>query len=182
MHHVRAEPFMLRVPILLGLIATVGCRQPVPPPVAVEQPPQPAVSTIEIKQVAAVRGGPLHWCAEPRPNDPLLLDAIELATFDENDGSGLDDVRVMHGIARLTADQIIVVSGEETCERAARAYDKARSIYRSSGRPASMEAVHVVSLGPLFLVESAGDRRQGYEVKLFDLKWRHLRGGYGVEF
>ena len=88
----------------------------------------------------------------------------------------------MHGIALMPADQIVMVTDEDRCEQAARAYDAAISIYRSSGRAESIEAVHVVSLGPLYLVESTGDRRLGYEVKVFDRGWRHLRGGFGVEF
>lgn len=129
-----------------------------------------------------MRGRPPDWCAEPRPNDPLLLDAIELGTIADNDGSTLDEVRAMHRIALTPADQIVMVTGEDRCEQAARAYDAAISIYRSSGRADSIEPVHVVSLGTRYLVESAGDRHPGYEVKLFDRGWKHLRGGYGVEF
>lgn len=183
---------MLRVPAALGLIAAVGCRQPAPPPAAVERPPALTAVRAEIVQAAspredvrkrsAVRGRPLTWCAEPRPNDPLLLDALELGTIDENDGSALDDVRVMQRIPPTPADQIVMVTDEERCEQAARRYDAAISIYRSSGRPESIEPVHVVALGPLYLVESAGDRREGYEVKFFDRGWRHRRGGFGVEF
>ena len=136
----------------------------------------------DARKPGAVRGRPLFWCADPRPNDPLRLDALELGTFDENDGSTLDDVRVMHRIAVVPADRIVMVTDEDSCEHAARAYDTATSIYRSSGRTESIEPVHVVSLGPLYLVESSGDRRQGYEVKVFDRAWRHLRGGFGVEF
>jgi hypothetical protein len=183
---------MLRVPLALGLIAIAGCRQPVPPSGAVERGPVLSAVRAEIVQavpprsdarkLSAVRGRPLAWCAEPRPNDPLLLDALELGTFDENDGSALDDLRVMHRIPLTPADQIVMVTDEARCEQAARAYDTAISIYRSSGRAESIEPVHVVALGPLYLVESAGDRRQGYEVKFFDSRWRHRRGGFGVEF
>ncbi len=185
---------MLRVPIALGLIATAGCRQPAPPPAAFELRPALAAVRAETvqpprapggddgKRSGAVRGAPLTWCAAPRPNDPLLLDAIELGTITDNDGSALDDLRVMHRIPLTPADQIAVVTDEAGCEHAARAYDAAISIYRSSGRAEHIEPVHVVALGPLYLVESAGDRRQGYEVKLFDRGWRHRRGGFGVEF
>jgi len=112
----------------------------------------------------------------------LLLDALELGTITDNDGSALDDLRVMHRIPLTPADQIAVIADEAGCEHAARAYDAAISIYRSSGRAEHIEPVHVVALGPLYLVESTGDRRQGYEVKLFDRGWRHRRGGFGVEF
>lgn len=183
---------MMRVPLALGLIATVGCREPAPPLAAVERRPALTAVRAEMAQAAqphnnarprgAVRGRPLTWCADPRPNDPLLLDALELGTFHDNDGSALDDVRMMHRIAVMPADQIVVVTDDERCERAARAYDTAIAIYRSSGRADSIEPVHVVALGALYLVESAGDRRQGYEVKVFDRGWRHRRGGYGVEF
>lgn len=183
---------MLRIPVALSLIAAVGCRQPAPPPAAVERRPALTAVRAEIVQAAAprndspkrgaVRGRPLNWCADPRPNDPLLLDALELGTFDENDGSALDDLRVMHRIALTPADQIVMVTDEDRCEQAARAYDAAISIYRSSGRAESIEPVHAVALGTLYLVESAGDRRQGYEVKFFDRGWRHRRGGFGVEF
>src|SRR5687768_13545070 len=183
---------MLRVPLVLSLIATVGCRQPAPPPAAVERRPVLTAVRAEIVETAPprsatpkrgeVRGRPLAWCAAQRPNDPLLLDALELGTLDENDGSALDDLRVMHRIPLMPADQIVLVTDEGRCEQAARAYDAAISIYRSSGRAESIEPVHVVSLGPLYLVESAGDRRQGYEVKFFDHRWRHRRGGFGVEF
>lgn len=183
---------MLRVPVVLAVIAAFGCGQPAPQASAVERRPEPIAARAEIVQASspprnagkrgAIRGRPLVWCADPRPNDPLLLDALELGTFDENDGSMLDDVRVMHRIARTPADQIVMVTDENRCEQAARAYDAAISIYRSSGRAESIEPVHVASLGPLYLVESAGDRRQGYEVKVFDRAWRHRRGGFGVEF
>jgi hypothetical protein len=183
---------MLRLPLVLGLIATAGCRQPVPPPAAVERRPVLTAARAEIVHAAppqsappkrgAVRGRPLTWCANPRPSDPLLLDALELGTFDENDGSTLDDLRVMHRIPLTPADQIVMVTDEGRCEQAARAFDTAISIYRSSGRAESIEPVHVVALGPLYLVESTGDRRQGYEVKFFDSRWRHRRGGFGVEF
>lgn len=185
---------MLRVPIALGLIATAGCRQPAPPPAAVELRPALAAVRAESgqpsrapggddgKRRGAVRGAPLTWCAAPRPNDPLLLDAIELGTITDNDGSALDDLREIHRIPLTPADQIAIITDEAGCEHAARAYDATISIYRSSGRAERIEAVHVVALGPLYLVESAGDRRQGYEVKLFDRSWRHRRGGFGVEF
>lgn len=166
-------------------------RHPAPPPAAVERRPAltavcaefaPANSARNLKPTGAVRGRPLAWCADPRPNDPLLLDALELGTFDDNDGSALDDVRVMHRILLTPPDQIVMVTDEERCERAARAYDAAIAIYRSSGRAENIEPVHVVALGPLYLVESASDRRPGYEVKVFDRSWRHRRGGFGVEF
>jgi len=134
---------MLRVPVALGLIAVVGCRQPAPPS-AVERRPALTAVRADIVQASsppsdarkpgAVRGRPLAWCAVPRRHDPLLLDAIELGTFAENDGSALDDVRVMHRIALMPADQIVLVTDEERYEQAARAYDAAISIYRSSGR------------------------------------------------
>ena len=180
---------MLKVPLVLGLIAAAACRQPAPPP-AVDRRPVLTAIRAEIVQAArsdapkrgAVRGRPLAWCAGQRANDPLLLDGLELGTIEENDGSALDDLRVMHRIPLTPADQIVIVTDESRCEQAARAYDAAISIYRSSGRPDSIEPVHVVSLGPLYLVESAGDRGQGYEVKFFDHRWRHRRGGFGVEF
>ena len=182
---------MLRASFVLGLIAGLGCQQSPPPPPVQRRPVFTAVRAEivhatsprgDARKRGAVRGRPLTWCADPRTNDPLLLDAIELGTFDENDGSTLDDVRVMHRIALMPADRIVMVTDEDRCEHAARAYDSAISIYRSSGRAESIEAVHVVSLGSLYLVESTGDRRLGYEVKVFDRKWRHLRGGFGVEF
>ncbi|MDO8677538.1 MAG: hypothetical protein Q7R30_03110 [Acidobacteriota bacterium] len=184
---------MLRVAVALGLVATVGCRQLAPAPAAIERPA--AATVVRAASVQAdsprdntreraskVRGRPVAWCAEPRRHDPLLLDAIELGTFTENDGSVLDDVRVIHRIPLLPADHIVMVTDEDSCEHAARAYDGAISIYRSSGRAPSIEPVHVVSLGPLYLVESAGDRGEGYEVKLLTRSWKHLRGGFGVEF
>ena len=184
---------MLRAACFLGLIAAAGCRQPAAPPPVVEQRSVITAARAEIvpahspqrgerQRAGAVRGRPLAWCAAPRPNDPLLLDALELGTLDENDGSALDDLRVVHRIPLFPPDRIVMVSDEASCEHAARAYDKAISIYRTSGRPEHIEAVHVVSLGSLYLVESAGDRRQGYEVKVFDRAWRHLRGGFGMEF
>ena len=184
---------MLRVAVALGLVATVGCRQLAPSPAPIERPAAATALRAAIvqagsprdnirRQGSTVRGRPLAWCAEPRRHDPLLLDAIELGTFAENDGSALDDVRVIHRIPLLPADHIAMVTDEDRCEHAARAYDAAISIYRSSGRAPSIEPVHVVSLGPLYLVESARDRRDGYEVKLFNRSWQHLRGGFGVEF
>lgn len=184
---------MLRVAVALGLVATVGCRQPAPPQATVERPAQARALRAAIVQAdsprsntpergSKVRGRPLAWCAEPRRQDPLLLDAIELGTVAENDGSALDDLRVIHRIPLLPAGDIAMVVDEDRCEHAARAYDAAISIYRSSGRAPSIEPVHVVSLGPLYLVESARDRRDGYEVKLFNRTWKHLRGGFGVEF
>ena len=185
------ESVMLRISVALSLIAAIGCRQPAPPP-AVERRPALSAARAEIVQassrsntperVSKVRGRPLAWCAEPRRQDPLLLDAIELGTVAENDGSALDDLRVIHRIPLLPAGDIATVVDEDSCEYAARAYDAAISIYRSSGRAPSIEPVHVVSLGPLYLVESARDRRDGYEVKLFNRSWKHLRGGFGVEF
>jgi hypothetical protein len=184
---------MFRVPLAFGLIAIVGCRQPALPPVATERPSSGVAVRAMIVHAGAtgdswgrggaVRGRPLAWCADSRSNDPLLLDALELGTFDENDGSALDDVRAMHRIPRIPADQIAMVTDDESCERAARAYDAATFIYRSTPLGRSIDPVHVVSLGRVYLVESAGDRRrQGYEVKFFDRSWKHMRGGFGVEF
>lgn len=184
---------MLRVLLALGVLAAVGCRQPAPPPPVVDRPA--AVTAVRAvafqtnppasgdwERSGWVRGRPLTWCAEPRTPDPLLLDALELGTIDEYDGSALDDLRIMHRIPLMPADQIAMVTDEGSCETAARAYDAATSIYRNISRAQSVQPVHVVSLGPLYLVESAGDRRQGYEVKFFSRSWKHLRGGFGVEF
>ena len=68
---------MLRVTVALGLVATVGCRQPLPPQAAAEQPAQASALRAAIVQaesprnnklerVSKVRGRPIAWCAEPR--------------------------------------------------------------------------------------------------------------------
>ena len=173
---------MLRVTIVLGLMATLGCGQPTLPPVATHNAPETDAVRAVYSPVGIVRGRPLAWCADPRPDDPLLLDGLELGTFDDNAGSALDDLRALHRIPRVAAEEIALVADEAVCERAARAYDAATFIYRHTPPGRSIDSVFVVALGPVYLVESAGDRRHGYEVKFFDRSWTPLRGGFGVEF
>jgi hypothetical protein len=172
---------MLRLTLAVSLLAMFGCQQPDLPPVAGYEPP-PRIVRAVYHPPAVVRGRPIAWCADPRPNDPLLFDGIELGTFSDDDGSVLDDIRALHRISPVPVDEIALVTDEVVCERAARAYDAARFIYRSSPPGRSIEPVFVVSVGRVYLVESAGDRRHGYEVKVFDRSWTHLRGGFGVEF
>ena len=128
-----------------------------------------------------VRGRPRNWCAPPRRNDPLLLDARKL-TASNNKGSELDDPFILHRMPVMPPNQIVMVVDEAICERAARAYDSARLTDRNGPVPARIEAVHVVALGRVYLVESAGDRKRGYEVKVFDASWKPVRGGFGTEF
>jgi len=119
-------------------------------------------------------------CATPRPDDPLLQDAVKLATGSDASTWGIN--RTVFGVYPVSADMVLFVQDEATCRRAATAYVEAlrrAAPTRFAERPVT--PVLVVQVDQVYLVDDLRSRSgpdAHWEVMVFDTEWRQ-RGSYG---
>lgn len=112
------------------------------------------------------------WCARPRANEPLLLDAQFLPARGKNrTGPDSEFVNLTSltalGIHRVPRDSIVIIQDESVCRRIAK---------QESNKP-----VLIVRVGMFYLVDDQGSRDAPnplWEVGVYDSKWRRLIG-YG---
>jgi len=117
-----------------------------------------------------------HWCATPRPQDPLLREAVQLGTSND---SAWASKRDLDGIARVSRDQIVEVRDEATCKRAAVAY--ADHLRRYVSKDWKDALVLVVRIGEMYLVDDLRAREGPdvyWEVMVFTKDWRR-KASYG---
>ncbi len=113
-----------------------------------------------------------HWCAQPRPQEPLLRDARGLIAPAD---SAWARRRHVFRIPLIPDGKIVVIRDDRACREHAKAYgDKMRRVQDPSwaDRP-----VLVVQVGGLFLVDDVRSRDGEYpswKAILFDAKGRQL--------
>lgn len=118
------------------------------------------------------------WCAAPRSNEPLLLDAKRLLGSSDPESARQ---REKYGLNRNSP--VRVLRDEPTCRQASHAY---WSVLRTSvpdlfGAHADTPVL-TVKVGSVYLVDDqrSRDGRDAYwEVMIFDDKWHRL-SGYGA--
>ena len=125
----------------------------------------------------ALLARPSSWCGARRPADPLLAEAIRIATGNSNDALA---ERRLRGIPRMRRGEIALIREEKMCEQAAKAFDRAVHAGQLLEEHKRLQPALVVKLGPVFLVEEARPRGEIWEVKFFDLNWHLLGFGYGA--
>lgn len=117
-----------------------------------------------------------HWCATPRPRDPLLLEAKQLGTSDDSVWASR---REHNRFTRVPPDQVVPVRDEEICRRAAQAY---ADYFRRAVDPGwKNAAVLVVRIGDMYLVDDLRPRVGAdayWEVIVFTKDWQR-RASYG---
>ena len=118
------------------------------------------------------------WCAAPRSNEPLLLDAKRLLG-----SSDPESARQRKKYSLNRSSPVKVIRDEPTCRQASHAY---WSVLRTSvpdlfGGHADTPVL-TVRVGSVYLVDDqrSRDGRDAYwEVMIFDAKWQRL-SGYGA--
>ena len=126
----------------------------------------------------SVQDRPSSWCAPPRSNEPLLLDAKRLLGSSEPESA-----RHREKYSLNLNSPVRVVRDEPTCRKASHAY---WSVLRTSvpdlfGGHADTPVL-TVKVGSVFLVDDQRSRDGGdayWEVMIFDDKWHRL-SGYGA--
>ena len=113
-----------------------------------------------------------HWCAEPRPEEPLLRDARGLANPDD---AGWATSRAVFDIPLIPSAKIDVIRDEALCRRSAVDYgDHMRSVAdeRWTDKP-----VLVLRVGDMYLVDDQRSRKgvdAYWTVLLFSKDWKVL--------
>jgi hypothetical protein len=114
-----------------------------------------------------------RWCAEPRPDEPLLRDAEGLR--DPVDSSWAT-TRYVFEIPPVPADaEIKVVRDEALCRLGAEAY--AANLRGVFGQGWPVKPVLVISVGNMYLADDQGPRDGKdavWTALLLDNKWRPL--------
>jgi hypothetical protein len=107
-----------------------------------------------VSAIATAQNPPsTHWCAKPRPHEPLLRDAQGLRDPNNREWATR---RYVFKIPLVRDAQVAVVSDEATCRAGAEAYaDHMRGIF-GAGWPA--KPVLVIRVGELYLVDDQGPR------------------------
>ena len=139
--------------------------------------PAAADESYSVKKHQADLAAPARWCAKPTRSDPLIDDAVTLAS--STPGDGLAPIKQYYGIPTLDRRDVLLQSDEEVCEQGARAND-----FVFEGLPrAEHQAfvpVKVIRLGGVWMVEAARDRSQlPWRVNFFSTDWQLLGPGYG---
>lgn len=155
-----ATALTLTVGLLIGTTARFLARQGVPASIEIVVSNLPESTEPPTHPVPS----PAHWCGQPRPNEPLRLEAEDLAF-----GPDGELMRSMNGLPVVGGSEITLVTDERICERAA------RTLYG----PESASPVLVFKVGAVYMVDDLGDRNNYWHVQLFDRTWRFLGGGYG---
>jgi hypothetical protein len=133
-------------------------------------------SAFPIRIPPTVMVTPAGWCGEPRPSDPLLAEAIDMAR-----GAGeYKFAKNAHAIPDLPRSAITFIHDEATCERAALAYQAIVGIAEEENGSLTLSPVLVIKLGGVFAVEAARPRGELWEVAFFDRNWNNLGWGYGA--
>jgi hypothetical protein len=117
------------------------------------------------------------WCAAPRSNEPLLLDAARLLGSSDPESS---QQRKKYGLNRRSP--IRVIRDGPTCRQASQAYwNMLRTSVPDLFRGHADTPVLTVRVGSVYLVDDQRPRdgRDAYwEVMIFDARWHRL-SGYG---
>jgi hypothetical protein len=117
-----------------------------------------------------------HWCAAPRPNEPLLREANHLGTSND---SVWASKRALDDVARVSRDQVVQVRDEAICKQAAEAYGTYLRRYVSQDWKDT--PVLVVRIGERYLVDDLRSREGPdayWEVMVFTKEWRR-KASYG---
>ena len=110
------------------------------------------------------------WCARPRPNEPLLLDAQFLPargkgrTGPDSVFVNLSTMAATIGVRRVPRDSIVIIRDESVCRRVAKELG-------------DTVPVLIVRAGGFYLVDTQGSRDDPYplwEVAVYDRNWRWL--------
>ncbi|PYO71149.1 MAG: hypothetical protein DMD64_15555 [Gemmatimonadetes bacterium] len=109
------------------------------------------------------------WCAPPRPNEPLLLDAQFLPARGKNrTGTDSDFVNLASlsafGVRRVPRDSIAIIRDEAVCRRIARQHGNNKPML-------------IVRVGSFYLADDQGSRDGPsplWEVAVYDRNWRLL--------
>lgn len=120
---------------------------------------------------------PTQWCAKPRPQEPLMKDAIRVGTAND-ERSVLD--RKVYRIAQVTPESIAIVNEDSLCQQAAGAY--AGILRKSVDGTTQDKPVLVIRVGKVYFVDDLRSRegRDAYwEAMVFDEQWHRL-WGYGA--
>jgi hypothetical protein len=141
--------------------------------------PAPAGEVYSVKKHQADLAAPARWCANPTRSDPLIDDAVTLASATPGDSNGLAPIKQYYRIPTLDRRDIVMQSDEEVCEQGARAHDFVfEGVPRAEHR--AFVPVKVIRLGGVWMVESARDRsRSPWRVNFFSTDWQLLGPGYG---
>ena len=138
------------------------------------------IATLETTPQPSERTSPLatpgQWCGVIDNPDPLLSDAVTMASPSPDNTLGLAGMKLIHRIPNIDRRDIAFVRDEVICEQAARAYD----IELSGTEHSSFIPVKVIRLRGVWVVEAA--RRRSilpWTVAFFDSDWRHLGMTYG---
>ena len=126
------------------------------------------------------------WCARPRRNEPLLLDAQFLPARGANrtgpDSQFINLLSITHliGIKKVPKDSIAIISDEQTCRRIAKDYGA--RIRREL--PDWVDAsVLIIRVGQFYLVDDQRSRDGAspiWEVAVYNHKWeRQISYGEG---
>lgn len=122
-----------------------------------------------------VKTKPASWCASPRPNEPLLIDAHQLVEGKlwEN-----DNAEILQELEASGDRSIEVVTDQSVCELAAVAYARLRLMERTDTAPRSIVPVLVIRVGRVWLADDLRDRGGGSETGVFSRSW--IRLGWGM--
>ncbi len=110
------------------------------------------------------------WCAPPRPNEPLLLDAQFLPARGKNrtgadaDFVNLASLSATFGIRRVPRDSIAIIRDEAVCRRIAKQHGNNKPML-------------IVRVGSFYLADDQGSRDGPsplWEVAVYDRNWRLL--------
>jgi hypothetical protein len=139
--------------------------------------PAPAGELYSVKKDQAGLAKPRRWCANPTRSDPLIDDAVTLASA--TPGDSLAPIKQYYGIPTLDRRDVVMQSDEEVCEQGARAHDFVfEGVPRTEHR--AFVPVKVIRLGGVWMVEAARDRSQlPWRVNFFSTDWQLLGPGYG---
>ena len=141
--------------------------------------PAPAGELYSVKEHQASLTAPGRWCATPTRSDPLIDDAVTLASATPGDSNGLAPIKQYYRIPTLDRRDIVMQNDEEVCEQGARAHDFVfEGVPRAEHR--AFVPVKVIRLGGVWMVEAARNRSQlPWRVNFFSTDWQLLGPGYG---
>lgn len=128
--------------------------------------------------LTAAEQAPRSWCAPLRDPEPLLADAREHAS---GDSLGARVFRKANGLPVLAEEAVAIVTAEEVCRRAAKAY-QAWHLRELPGW--QLRPVIVARVGPLYMIDDQRERRgrgASWAVLVYgpDFKERHGHFGAG---
>lgn len=136
------------------------------------------IGAVLVDQVAsqAQISNSTHWCASPRRNEPLMREAVGLATSNK---SVWGQMRGEYGMTRVPRTSVVLIRDEAVCRHAAMLYATQREWGEDPLETPRIVPVLVIQVGSRYLVDDLRSRRVNWEVHVYDMTWQSIGPSYG---